>query len=341
MNSLERIQHTLKGETVDRIPVVPIFMAWAAEYAGHTYGAFQQNHTVFTDSILKTWERFQFDQLTTLSDPYRETFDYGTQIEYKEHSVCKVVEHLLKTPDDVRKLHRFPITDSTRMLDRLRGIETFYREAGGDVSILGWVEGPLAEFCTLRGIETAMTDLLVTPDFFHEVCDVIMPNAIEWARAQVEAGADMIGVGDAACSLISIETYRKHVLPWHQKLFKGIHDAGAKVRLHICGNINHLIPELKHAGADVVDIDWMVDLPRAREIFGEEVTLFGQFDPASVLRYGTPEDVVWHAKKNIADGGQRFGLMPGCEVPQKTPEENIAAFCPGDGCRILESLQKS
>ncbi len=340
MNSLERIQATMAGEAVDRIPVVPIFMAWAAEYAGHSYGAFQQEHRVFTDSILKTWERFKFDQLTTLSDPYRETSDYGTKIAFRENSVGKVESYLLQEHADLNKLRRFPIDEAPRMLDRLRGIETFHRETGGAVSILGWVEGPLAEYCTLRSLETALMDLLTTPEMFAEASEITMGNAIDWAKAQVDAGADMIGVGDAACSLISVDTYREQVLPWQQRLFQGIHDAGAKVRLHICGNINHLLPELKHAGADVVDLDWMVDLPRAREVLGEETTLFGQFDPAAVLRYGAIDDVVAHARKNIAEGGQRFGLMPGCEVPQNTPEENIAAFCPGAGCRIRDLLQR-
>jgi len=329
----------MAGEATDRVPVVPIFMAWAAEYAGYTYGRFQQDHIALTDSLLRVQERFAIDQLTTLSDPHRETADYGAEVFFVDDGVCRCREPLLKDYDDIRKLRRIPIEDAPRMTDRVRAVERFHAERGGDISILGWVEGPLAEYCTLRTLEAAMTDLLTEPQCFHDVCAITMDNAIAWSRAQIAAGADMIGVGDAASSLVSLDMFREHILPWHQKLYAGIHGAGAKVRLHICGNIAHLLPAIRETGADVVDIDWMVDLRRARDVLGPETTLFGHFDPAAVLKMGTPEDVARHAREDIAAGGDvRFGLMPGCEVPPGTPEANIAAFCPGEGCLIRDAL---
>lgn len=340
MNSKERLYGLLEGRPVDRTPVVPIFMAWAAEYAGHTYGAFQKDHRALVDSLLRVQERFQFDQLTTLSDPYRETADYGASVTFVDHGVCRCAGPLLQSSADVTKLRRIPIGETLRMRDRVAAIERFHSERGGDISILGWVEGPMAEYCTLRTLELAMTDLLTEPAMFHDVCAITMDNAVAWCKAQVDAGADMIGVGDAAASLISEDMYREFVLPWQQKLFAGIHEAGARVRLHICGNINRILPAIKETGADVVDIDWMVDLRRAREILGPDMVLFGHFDPAAVLKAGTPEDVARHAREDIAAGGVRFGLMPGCEVPPGTPEENIAAFCPGEGCLVRDALER-
>ena len=339
MNSRERIHNVLAGQPVDRIPVAPIFMAWAAEYAGHTYGAFQADYRVLCESLVKARERFEFDQLTTLSDPHRETADYGAKVTYREHATFRCEAPLLAEEGDIRKLRRMPIEETTRMLDRIHGIELFHREHGGDASILGWIEGPLAELCTLRTLQAAMTDLLTQPAFFHDVCAITMDNAIAWSQDQVNAGADMIGVGDSAVSLVSPEIYREHILPWHKRLFEGVHAAGAKARLHICGAIDHLIPAIAESGVDVLDIDWMVDLAGARRIAGDAITLFGQFDPVHVLKEGTPESVADAAVQNIRDGGPgRFGLMPGCEIPSGTPEENIAAFCPGRGCRIMDAL---
>ncbi|MBP8130677.1 MAG: uroporphyrinogen decarboxylase family protein [Candidatus Hydrogenedentes bacterium] len=339
MNSRERLYNRMAGKPVDRVPVVPIFMAWAAEYAGYTYGRYQQDYRAFADSMLRVLDRFEIDQATTLSDPHRETADYGADVCFVDDGVCRCRAPLLQEYGDIRKLRRMPIEETTRMLDRVRGIERFNAERGGDISILGWVEGPLAEYCTLRTLEAAMTDLLTEPRFFHDVCAITMDNAIAWSRAQIEAGADMIGVGDAASSLVSVDMFREHVLPWHQRLFGGIHAAGAKVRLHICGNIAHLLPAIHDSGADIVDIDWMVDLRQARQALGAGITLFGHFDPAAVLKMGTPEDVAAHARADIAAGGDRFALMPGCEVPPGTSEANIAAFCPGEGCLIRDALE--
>ena len=340
MNSKERLYGLLAGRPVDRTPVTPIFMAWAATYAGHTYGAFQRDFGVLVDSMLRVQERFEFDQLTTLSDPYRETADYGAKVTFVEDGVCRCAGPLLENYASLSKIRRMPIDATVRMMDRVRAVERFHAERGGDISILGWVEGPMAEYCTLRTLEAAMTDLLTAPAFFHEVSEITMANAIEWSRAQVGAGADMIGVGDAAASLVSEPMYREFVLPWQQKLFAGIHDAGARVRLHICGNIRQILPAIRESGADIVDVDWMVPLEYARKVLGDEIMLFGHFDPASVLRAGTPDDVARHAREDIAAGGVRFALMPGCEVPPGTPEKNIAAFCPGEGCLIRDVLER-
>jgi len=58
--------------------------------------------------------------------------------------------------------------------------------------------------------------------------------------------------------------------------------------------------------------------------------LCGNFDPTAVLLQGTPEQIATAAKECIAKGGEKFILMPGCEVPPGTPKENLQAFCPNE-----------
>jgi len=93
------------------------------------------------------------------------------------------------------------------------------------------------------------------------------------------------------------------------------------------------------SGADVIDVDWMVPLEKARQLVGPDIVLCGNFDPSAVLLQGTPEDVAEAAGKYIKAGGKKFFLMPGCEVPPATPQQNIRAFCPCEGCLIREELR--
>ena len=212
-------------------------------------------------------------------------------------------------------------------------------EVGQTHSVLGWVEGPFAEYSDLRGVENAMFDLIDKPEMFLKAGETIVQNEIAFARAQIKAGADMIGMGDAAASLISPKMYKELVLPLEQKQIEAIHKAGATVKLHICGNIINNIAHMAQSGADIIDVDWMVPLDKARELVGPEVTLCGNFDPSGVLLQGNPEDVAKAARECIKTGGKKFILMPGCEVPPATPEQNIRTFCPCDGCLIREELK--
>jgi uroporphyrinogen decarboxylase len=133
--------------------------------------------------------------------------------------------------------------------------------------------------------------------------------------------------------------YADLVLPLETKMIDAIHEAGAAVKLHICGNISNIVQFMPKSGADIIDVDWMVSLSRARELVGPDVVLCGNFNPAGALLEGSPEDVAEEARECLKAGGDRFILMPGCEVPLATPEENIRAFCPCDGCLIQNELK--
>jgi MtaA/CmuA family methyltransferase len=338
MTPKERIYATLDGTARDRLAVMPIFMAWAANFIGRSYRDYYLDGNVLVDGQLAVMRAFNLDQLSAISDPWREAAAYGMEFDYPEEGVGKPKELLIKSRDDVSRVRPFDIEDAERTKQRIDSVRKMAVETGQTHSILGWVEGPMAEYVDLRGMESAMLDLVDDPDMFMRTGEIIIQNEITFAIAQIKAGADMIGVGDAAASLISPEMYVQYILPLERKLFSAIHEAGATVRLHICGDISKNIAHMAQTGADIIDVDWMVPLDQARRLVGPDITLCGNFDPAAVLLQGAPRDVAEAARRCIKLGGERFILMPGCEIPPGTPEENIRAFCPCDGCLIADEF---
>ncbi len=81
-----------------------------------------------------------------------------------------------------------------------------------------------------------------------------------YLAAQTEAGADTLGIGDAAPGQISCDLYEELIPPREQRLVRGLKEAGAKVRMHIRGNITHLLPGLASLELDIIDVCHMVDL---------------------------------------------------------------------------------
>lgn len=338
MTPKERIYAIIKGDSCDRPAVTPIFMAWSANYIGRMYRDYYLDGDVLVESQLAVTKAFNLDQISAISDPWREASAYGMEFEYPEEGVGKPKGLLIQGADDISKVQPLEIMVSERTKQRVESVRKMATELGETHSVLGWVEGPLAEYSDLRGVEMALMDLMDKPEMYNQAAEVIIQNAISFALAQIEGGADMIGVGDAAASLIAPDMYREFVLPFEKKLFDAIHEAGATVKLHICGNIKNIVGEMAKTGADMIDVDWMVPLTEARRAVGPDITLAGNFDPAAVLLQGTPQDVAQAAKQCFADAGDRFILQPGCEVPPSTPEQNIRAFCPSDGCLIQEEL---
>jgi len=339
MTPKERIYATLKGQPIDRPAVTPIFMAWSANYIGRNYRDYYLDGDVLVQSQAAVVRAFNLDQISTISDPWREASGYGMAFDYPAEGVGIPREHLIKDPEDLTKIKPLDVEACDRMKQRVQSVAKMADEFGQTHSVLGWVEGPMAEYADLRGVSETMMDLIDKPEVFIEAGEVLVQTAVSFAAAQIQAGADMIGVGDAVASLIGPELYEKYVLPLEKMLFDGIHKAGGTVKLHICGNISNIVKYMARSGADIIDVDWMVPLEQARRDVGPDITLCGNFDPAGVLLRGTPEEVAQAARECLREAGENFILMPGCEVPPATPEENIRAFCPCKGCLIQEELK--
>ncbi len=329
MTSKERLYAVIAGEPCDRPAVTPIFMSWAAHYIGRSYRDYYLDGDVLASAQLAVTKAFGIDQASAISDPWREASGFGMAFDYPEEGVGRPRGYLLDSDADILKLRPVSPAAGGRMGQRVESVGKLAEAVGRTHSVLGWVEGPLAEYADLRGLDKAMIDLIDKPDLYLAAGEVVVDNAIAFARAQIAAGADMIGIGDAAASLVGPALYRDLVLPLETRLVAAIHDAGAAVKLHICGNTARIVGLMARTGADVIDLDWMVPLDEARGTIGPGVTLCGNFDPVGVLLRGTPETVAAAAHECLRKGGSRFILMPGCEVPPGTPEANLRAFCPG------------
>jgi len=211
-----------------------------------------------------------------------------------------------------------------RTLDRIKGVE-YYRELlGKKFPIIGWVEGPLAETADLCGVSETMMNMMMEPDMVKDVGKICLKTGKDFALAQIKAGANIMGVGDAVCSQISVEMYDEFCLPLHRELFHYIRSQGALVKLHICGNITHLLPSLSTLEIDILDIDWMVDITEAHKIMGSEVMICGNLDPVSVIMEGsqqTIKDKYLEIKSKIPQ--ENWIMMGGCEIPPGTPVNNM------------------
>ncbi len=326
MNSLERYLKTIKGEPVDHLARIPIVMQFAAEYIDSNYGKFASDYNVLVEANIRCAEDFGFDQLSAISDPYRETQGFGAEIEYVENGVPRCVTLPLKNKD-LSTLKKPDPYSSERMFDRMKAIQLYKEKAYGKFSIMGWVEGPAAEAADVYGLTEFYMDVMLDSNFMEELMDKVTDTAIEFALAQLKEGADTIGIGDAVCSQVSPDVYEELILPREKRLVDAIKKEGGYVRLHICGNITHLLPGIATLGIDILDVDHMVDMQEAREILGNKIILAGNIDPVSGVKDGNPETISNYMSTTYIAVGNPLMVCAGCEIPSKTPNENLKSLC--------------
>lgn len=327
MNNLERYLITLAGRPTDHLARLPILMQFAAEHIGSNYGAFASDYRVLTDANIACAREFGIDQMNTMSDPYRETQGYGAKIIYERDMVPRCEKHPLEDDFDLSRLRRPNPMEAGRMRDRIDAVKRYKDLVGGEYSIMGWVEGPAAEAADIRRLDNFFMDLVDESADLHLLMVLCVDVALDFARHQVEAGAETIGIGDAAASQVSPALYENQILPHEQRLVRGLKDMGVKVRLHICGNITHLLPGIATLGIDILDVDHMVDLRTVRSAVGPNVAIAGNLDPVAAVLRSTPDKIRADVRSCYNQAGNPFMVNAGCEIPSTTPVENLSALC--------------
>jgi MtaA/CmuA family methyltransferase len=327
MTALQRYRAALAGEPTDHLPCHPITMMFASRLVGRPFKDYVLDHNVMVEGQLRMVETFGVDYVGTISDPCRETHDLGARCTYLEDEAPSNESRYALLADKTKLADlRFPdLLGGGRMHDRIQAVAKLRAAVGPDMSVMGWVEGPIALAVDLRGMEDLMMDTVDDPTFVADLFEFCVNLEIDFARLQVQAGADTVGIGDAAASLISLATYQREVYPYEKRLVDALHRLGVTVRLHVCGNTTRLTPDFGRLGCELIDIDYLADLPTARAAM-PQTAILGNLEPARWLLRGTPEEVYARLAENHAVCGPRFVVGAGCEVPRDTPHANLRAM---------------
>ncbi len=328
MTGKQRILARLRGERVDSLPLMPITMMFAADLAGVHYRDYARDHRVLADAQVAVADRFDFDYVSAISDPAREASDLGAAVEWFDDQPPAIVESraLLNEKNKLAGLRLPDLAAPGRMRDRMEAVRLLAERRGETCIVEGWVEGPCAMSADLRGLNTLMLDFFDDAPFVESLFEFVVRMEIDFARAQVAAGATLIGVGDAAASLVGPKLYTQHVLPYEQRLVAAIHAFGVPVRLHICGNTKRIVEGMGQSGADIIDIDFLTPLSQARAAMPASQVLLGNLDPVRALRDGTPASVEAALAECYKQAGSAYICGAGCEVPRGTPHSNVEAM---------------
>lgn len=332
MTSIERVRRVIRGETVDRLPAQPMSMMFSAKHAGIPFIDYTKDGRKMAEAQLRLVEDFGLDCLLTCSDPAREVIDIAGEgsVDWFTDQGPAINEERAALADKLR-LRIFQVPDPVgggRMHDRVQSIELMRRTAGPGMSIVGWIEGPLALAAELRGLNTIMLDFGDDPGFVRDLLHFCADVAIAYAPAQIAAGADTIGMSDAAAGLIGPALYEEFLWEEQKRVFETIKRLHPDVllRQHMCGRIDKLYPKMAELPVDIYEIDFPANLALARKQLGPTRTLAGNVSTITDLLEGTPEKVYAACQRCHETCGRHFIVGAGCEISPLTPPENLRAM---------------
>ncbi|MDC7232197.1 MAG: uroporphyrinogen decarboxylase family protein [Spirochaetales bacterium] len=329
MTSKEKMIHVLSNQPIERPPVFPLIMFLAADRLGVSYRQFATDGQIMADAQIKLYETFSIDAITACSDAFRVSADLGAEVHFPEnqtpHGAPLVINesdlNALKRPDALNR--------NGRMGDRVKGVRQMVKAVGAECFVLGWVDLPFAEACSLCGVSEFMMMLYDNPELAHKIMDFLTDIVIDFCLVQLDEGADMIGCGDAVASLISAEAYRDFVLPYEQRVFKAIKAAGGQGKLHICGNTTFAMPYMRESGADLFNVDHLVDFDTAIKVYGKEGLPFkGNLDPVGDILQSDVSSIKSKVQSLCMKArNYPYIISAGCEIPATVSDEQFHAFC--------------
>ncbi|MHA1915170.1 MAG: uroporphyrinogen decarboxylase family protein [Promethearchaeota archaeon] len=172
------------------------------------------------------------------------------------------------------------------------------------------------------------------PQFMHDVLAEYTKTNIEMIKRYAEAGVDILfyldDLGMKGRSILSVENFRKFLIPCYEKMFGECKKHGMFIVQHSCGYIDKLLPYMVDAGLDCIQTlepAAGVDLAHLKETLGDRVSFMGGMDATRALSFGTTKDVEEEVKRCIKAAGYGGGYFAGpSHNVLNVPWENILAF---------------
>jgi len=235
----------------------------------------------------------------------------------------------LRSRSDIEQLRvQDPEKGLRFVMDALRETK---RALNGKVPLIGFSGSPwtLAAYMIEGGgtkdFHKAKQMMLDDPTSFEMLLEKLSSMVRLYLEAQIAAGADAVQIFDSWGGMLAPDHFRKWSLDWIFKICSTMRKDGAPVIVFSKG-ANHALKELSEIGADVVGIDWTVDIGNVREQIGEAVGIQGNLDP-SVL-YSQPEQIRAEVRSILRKFGPNQGHVfnLGHGIAPTVPVHHAQAF---------------
>jgi len=337
MTSRQLVRAALAGQPVPRVPTGPLAVHYCAGVAGCTLRQYTTNARVLADSVIRYYERFRPDAVWLSADTWVSAEAMGARVGATDDNqpFGGIGEPLVATAADIQHIPAPNVGSQGRYPLMLEALSRIIEELGEEAFIVACFDQyPFSLAAALMGINEIMLKIVDDPPFVEALMDRCAEYQFAYACALAAAGADMLSGGDSPAGLISPALYSQSVQPVETRAIQRLKAAtGKPVSLHVCGNATPFLPRMAATGADVLEVDYQVDLREAYRNVGTNVALWGNLDPVRVLAQGKISDVqhaVHHALEAVESAGSsRFVLSSGCTLAMETPAENLHALIRG------------
>ncbi len=338
MNSKERVEATLRREPVDRVPV---FMWFHPDTAKHLGDLLELPPGLVGDAmgndVHQTWvnNNYAMEGITHEHDGESHVDDWGITWT-RGYSFNQISHYPLASASKEEMLaYQFPVAHIDEYLARMQPLVD-----SSSNYFLGCDISPCAfeMYWRLRGMQTAMMDMVDDPELTRTMFNRCMDFAIQLGKAACDQfPLDWLWTGDDVAAqggmMISPKSWRNLIKPGLQRVFDVGKSRGLWVAYHCCGGLRPIIPDLIEIGLDVLNpvqgnCPGMNPFELKKE-FGDILAFMGGVDTQGLLPHASVTEVrraTAELLQGMTAGGGGYILAASHTIPPETPDENIFAM---------------
>lgn len=310
--------------------VAPLMGFPGVELSGSNIKLAQQNYGEHFRAIRRLVERFSPDLVFPLMDLSVEANAVGRYTIFPRDDSATVPKQPF-TLEEIPRLSEIQLSFDSRVMGYVETVKLMSIGLPEWVMKGAYITGPYTLAALIIGAEEAALAVLTEPELLHRLCDFTTETIQEYARLLIAAGAELICILEPTAVMLGPEQFEEFSSSYVRHIVSSCRYSGVSTVYHTCGNTMHLVERMAAAGVSGISLDSAaagVDLVAVAGRVSERVVVIGNVNPSTTMRFGTPEDVA--AEVRGLQAAMRpfpnFVVSTGCDLPQETPMENIAAF---------------
>ena len=310
--------------------VVPLLGFPGLTMTGTTIKVAQQNYGEHFRVIKALSREFQADVAFPLMDLAVEANALGLYTVFPQNESATVLRDAFSI-ESLAGLNRINVSFDTRLLGYVETLKLMNLGLPGSVLRGAYVIGPYTLAALLMGADEAAMATVMQPGNLRKVCEFTTEVIQKYVRQLIAAGAQIICILEPSAVMLSPGQFWEFSAGFIRHINDSVQYSHASTIYHTCGNTMHLLDKMVESGVDGVSLDSPaagVDLPAAARSLAPEVVVMGNINPTGAILHGTPADVEAEVSQLLTamDFHPNFVLSTGCDLPQETPLDNIAAF---------------
>ena len=336
VNQTPLLLRAARGEVLERPPV------WMMRQAGRymkayrdireKYPSFRERSEIPEVAIeisLQPWKAFQPDGVIMFSDIVTPLPGLGIEMDIAEGK-GPIITSPIRTQKQVDDLHPLQPDESLPFIKPI--LQSLRSEVGNKSTVLGFVGAPwtLAAYAVEgKGSKTysnikgmAFSD----PTILHQLLSKLADAIATYICYQIDCGAQVVQMFDSWAGQLCPQDFETFALPYQQQVFRKVKEThpNTPLILLVSGSAG-LLERMAKSGADMISVDWTVDMAEARQRLGKDMKVQGNIDPGVLFgSHDIIRDRILDTIRKAGNTGHILNLGHGVLVG--TPEDNVRYF---------------